>query len=154
MVTCSPVWMFCLYWNRVRRLLDEFCESADKAYFHGCLWECVLSSPSVRLPAINYVLSRYNRKQTMEDQLYLMGTNIDLMVSIEASGWSKSLRSSINNGTVLLNLRCFLFSQANTENGISDGPWPVFKKILSLALNTTVYMLYFHCTLLHLPCIL
>lgn len=61
--------------------MEEFCESVGAPFFYGCLWECVLASPAVRLQAINYVIVHYNKRQTMEDQLFFMGTNIDVLVS-------------------------------------------------------------------------
>lgn len=65
---------------RTNRLLEDFTESAEPAFFYGCLWECVLTVPGVRLAAINFVVSHFNKKQTMEDQLHFMGTNIDVLV--------------------------------------------------------------------------
>ena len=41
-----------------------------------------MASPSVRLQAVSYVLSQFNRKQNMEDQIFFMGTNIDILVSL------------------------------------------------------------------------
>lgn len=64
-------------------LLEDFCLAAGSEYFYTCLWECVKSCPSVRLPAITYLLYHYNKKQTMEDQLFMMGLNIDLMVMMK-----------------------------------------------------------------------
>ena len=66
---------------RTNNLLEEFCEATNSTYFYGCLWDCVLANPTIRLSAINFVLAHFNRKQTMEDQLYIMGTNIDNTVS-------------------------------------------------------------------------
>ncbi|XP_062580439.1 protein dopey-1-like isoform X4 [Saccostrea cucullata] len=66
--------------DRTILLLEDFCSAAGPEYFYTCLWECVKSCPSVRLPAITYLLYHYNKKQTMEDQLFMMGLNIDLMV--------------------------------------------------------------------------
>ncbi|KAK3097876.1 hypothetical protein FSP39_014063 [Pinctada imbricata] len=68
------------FYDRTTLLLDDFSESVEAEYFYTCLWECVMSCPSVRLPAISYLLAHYNKKQSMEDQLYMMGLNIDLMV--------------------------------------------------------------------------
>ena len=36
--------------------------------------------PGIRLPAINFVVSHYIKKQSMEDQLFIIGTSIDLLV--------------------------------------------------------------------------
>ncbi|KAJ8938330.1 hypothetical protein NQ318_007043 [Aromia moschata] len=45
------------------------------------LENCVANNSPVRLAAISYVLTHYSRKLPMEDQLYLMGHDIGLMVS-------------------------------------------------------------------------
>ncbi|XP_013389897.1 LOW QUALITY PROTEIN: protein dopey-1-like [Lingula anatina] len=73
------------HFDRTNSLLEEFCKVTDSTFFYGCLWECVLSAPTIRLPAVNYVLAHYNRKLSMEDQLYIMGTNIDIMVQALSS---------------------------------------------------------------------
>jgi len=65
---------------RTVQLLEEFCEAAEPSFFYGCLWECVLASAANRLAGINFVLSHFNRKQSMEDQLFFMGTNLDILV--------------------------------------------------------------------------
>ena len=67
---------------RTAHLLEDFCDGVEPAFFYGSLWECVLSSPSNRLAAINYVLGHFNRKQSLEDQIYIIGTNINVLVSI------------------------------------------------------------------------
>ena len=66
---------------RTNLLLEGFCRGTDRTFFYTCLWECTLASTAVRLAAINFVLAHFNRKQSMEDQLYFIGTNIELMVS-------------------------------------------------------------------------
>ncbi|KRT83550.1 hypothetical protein AMK59_4549, partial [Oryctes borbonicus] len=62
-------------------LLENVCEGVGPTYFYTCIWQCIRSNSPVRLPAISYVLSHYSRKVTMEDQLYLMGNDVDVMVS-------------------------------------------------------------------------
>jgi len=52
----------------------------EPQFFYGCLWECVLASPANRLAAINYVLSHFNRKKSLEDQMYFIGPNVNLLV--------------------------------------------------------------------------
>jgi len=48
--------------------------------FYGCLWKCIADNPLIRLPAFTYILSHFNRKISVEDQLYVLGPNVDLMV--------------------------------------------------------------------------
>ena len=70
------------YYDRTNDLLEEFCEAADPPFFYTGVWECVLNCPSVRLPAATFLLSHFNKRQTMEDQLHMMGLDIDLLVSL------------------------------------------------------------------------
>ncbi|XP_030749093.1 protein dopey-1 homolog isoform X2 [Sitophilus oryzae] len=69
------------HFDRTNLLLENVCEGVEPAYFYTCIWQCVANNSPVRLPAITYVLSHYNRKLAMEDQLHLMGHDIGLMVS-------------------------------------------------------------------------
>jgi len=66
---------------RTTDLLEDFCEGVEPQFFYGCLWECVLASSTNRLAAINYVLSHFNRKQSLEDQIYFIGSNVNLLVN-------------------------------------------------------------------------
>ncbi|XP_071455571.1 protein DOP1 homolog isoform X2 [Hetaerina americana] len=69
------------YFERTNSLLEKVCEGVGGSHFYGCLWECLASNVAIRLPAISFVLSHFNKKLSMEDQLHIMGTNIDVMVS-------------------------------------------------------------------------
>lgn len=68
------------YHDRTSTLLEKVCEGVEPSFFYGCLWKCVLTNPSVRLPATLYVMGHFNKKQNMEDQLHIMGTNVDTLV--------------------------------------------------------------------------
>ncbi|XP_067674328.1 protein dopey-1-like isoform X1 [Haliotis asinina] len=81
-------------YDRTNVLLEDFRDAAVPSFFYTCLWECVLSCPSVRLPAITFLVSHYNKKQTMEDQLDMMGLEIDLMV--------KAICGSLQDTSVLV----------------------------------------------------
>lgn len=67
---------------RTSQLLSRVAEGVGQAEFFGCLWDCVWGNSGVRLPGITHIMSSYNRKLSTEDQLYILGTNIDVMVSI------------------------------------------------------------------------
>lgn len=82
-ILCSEFSIFYFRFVRTAHLMEDFCDGVEPAFFYGCLWECVLSSPSSRLAAINYVLAHFNRKQSLEDQLHLIGTNINILVMYE-----------------------------------------------------------------------
>lgn len=68
------------HYNRTDALLLDVCLSVEKSYFYGSLWKCVLCNPAVRLAAINFIISHYNRRLSMEDQLFIIGTDINCMV--------------------------------------------------------------------------
>ncbi|CAD5112610.1 DgyrCDS1823 [Dimorphilus gyrociliatus] len=82
------------HFDRVSRLLDSLCDAVDSIFFYGCLWECVLFNAQTRLQALTYVLSKLDKKKSMEDQLFLIGTNVDSFVS--------SLCQSIQDFSVLV----------------------------------------------------
>lgn len=65
---------------RTNSLLEKVCEGVGAAQFYGCLWDCLTSNAAVRLPAISFALAHYDRRLSTEDQLHVMGTNIDIMV--------------------------------------------------------------------------
>lgn len=49
-------------------------------HFYACLWDCLASNSGIRLPAISFVLAHFNKKLSMEEQKYIMGTNTKIMV--------------------------------------------------------------------------
>ncbi|XP_050727465.1 protein dopey-1 homolog isoform X4 [Eriocheir sinensis] len=67
--------------ERTSQLLSRVAEGVGQAEFFGCLWDCVWGNSGVRLPGITHIMSSYNRKLSTEDQLYILGTNIDVMVA-------------------------------------------------------------------------
>ncbi|XP_045609730.2 protein DOP1A isoform X1 [Procambarus clarkii] len=67
--------------ERTSQLLSRVAEGVGQAEFFGCLWDCVWGNSGVRLPAISHIMACYNKKLSTEDQLYILGTNIDITVS-------------------------------------------------------------------------
>ncbi|KAF2368882.1 Dopey N-terminal [Trinorchestia longiramus] len=67
--------------ERTERLLQLIAEGVGRAEFFGSLWECIAGNGSIRLPALSHITSCYNKKLSTEDQLYILGTNLDTMVS-------------------------------------------------------------------------
>ncbi|KAK7864583.1 hypothetical protein R5R35_003176 [Gryllus longicercus] len=82
------------HFERTTSLLEKVCEGVGPPHFYGCLWDCLAANTGIRLPAISFVLSHFNKKLSMEDQLYIMGTNIDVMVSALCAG--------VQDGSVLV----------------------------------------------------
>ncbi|XP_012258853.2 protein dopey-1 homolog isoform X2 [Athalia rosae] len=74
------------HFDRTNSLLEKVCEGVSPEHFYACLWDCLASNSGIRLPAISFVLAHFNKKLTMEDQLYIMGTNIDIMVAALSAG--------------------------------------------------------------------
>lgn len=68
------------YYDRTDALLLNVCVAVEKSYFYGSLWKCILCNPNIRQAAVNFIISHYNRKLSMEDQLFFIGTDIDCMV--------------------------------------------------------------------------
>jgi hypothetical protein len=56
------------------------CEGTGPSYFYGCIWDCLATNVTVRLPAITFVLAHFDKKLSTEDQPHIMGTNIETMV--------------------------------------------------------------------------
>lgn len=70
------------HFDRTNSILENVCEGVGPEWFYTCIWQGIRSNSPVRLPAISYILAHYNRKLSMEDQLYLMGRDIDVMVML------------------------------------------------------------------------
>lgn len=68
------------YYDRTDALLLNVCVAVEKSYFYGSLWKCILCNANIRQAAVNFIISHYNRKLSMEDQLFFIGTDIDCMV--------------------------------------------------------------------------
>ncbi|KAH7947464.1 hypothetical protein HPB52_012193 [Rhipicephalus sanguineus] len=82
------------YYERTDKLLLDVCVAVEKSYFYGSLWKCVLCNPGIRQAAINFIVSHYNRRLSMEDQLYVIGTDIDCMV--------QALCASLQDSSILV----------------------------------------------------
>lgn len=65
--------------DQICRLLDKICAQTDVSAFYHILWQCILDSSSVRLPALTYLLSKINRKGNTEDLSCYLGENLSLV---------------------------------------------------------------------------
>ena len=68
------------HFDRTDTLLDNICGKIGEQEFYGAVWRCVLSSPAVRLPAVQLILRRFDRKKTTDDQLFIIGSDVNIMV--------------------------------------------------------------------------
>ncbi|KYM98153.1 Protein dopey-1 like protein [Cyphomyrmex costatus] len=74
------------HFDRTNSLLEKVCEGVGAEHFYACLWDCLASNSGIRLPAISFVLAHFNKKLSMEEQKYIMGTNIKIMISALCAG--------------------------------------------------------------------
>ncbi|XP_053566454.1 protein dopey-1 isoform X1 [Bombina bombina] len=118
------------YYDRTNTLLEKVASAVEQSAFFSALWGSLLTSPAVRLPGITYVLSHLNRKLSMEDQLYIIGSDIELMVEAVSTSVQDS-SVLVQRSTLDLILFCFPFhmSQATRLDMI---------RILSAALRVVL----------------
>ncbi|CAF3354247.1 unnamed protein product [Rotaria sp. Silwood1] len=69
------------YYDRIYTLLDNLSNRIDKFYFYTCIWSAIHLVASARHSALTFILNHFDKKKTMEDQLYLMGSSVETMVS-------------------------------------------------------------------------
>ncbi|KAM9440083.1 protein DOP1A isoform 1-T2 [Clarias gariepinus] len=118
------------YHDRTNALLEKVASAVEQSVFYSALWGSILTSASVRLPAISFVLLHLNRKLSMEDQLYIIGSDIELMVEAV----SMSVQDSsvlVQRSTLDLILFCFPFH-------MSQATRPDMIRILSAALHVVL----------------
>uniref|UniRef100_A0A8C3SQ39 DOP1 leucine zipper like protein A n=1 Tax=Chelydra serpentina TaxID=8475 RepID=A0A8C3SQ39_CHESE len=119
------------YYERTNTLLEKVAGAAvDQSAFYSALWGSLLTSPAVRLPGITYVLSHLNRKLSMEDQLYIIGSDIELMVEAVSTSVQDS-SVLVQRSTLDLILFCFPFH-------MSQATRPDMIRILSAALHVVL----------------
>ncbi|XP_058065105.1 protein dopey-1 homolog [Anopheles bellator] len=82
------------HFERTNQLLDKVCVAVKLECFYTCLWECIVTNASVRLPAITYVLEHYDKKIPCAAQRELMGNSVELMVN--------GLCSCLTDGVILV----------------------------------------------------
>ncbi|CAD7078230.1 unnamed protein product, partial [Hermetia illucens] len=68
------------HFERTNSLLTHVCTAVTPSFFYTCLWECVAKNASIRLPAISYLLDHFNKRLGMQEQLYIMGHNHEVMM--------------------------------------------------------------------------
>ncbi|XP_073445768.1 protein DOP1A isoform X1 [Dendrobates tinctorius] len=118
------------YYDRTNTLLEKVASAVEQSAFYSALWGSLLTSPAVRLPGITYVLSHLNRKLSMEDQLYIIGSDIELMVeAVSTSVQDASVL--VQRSTLDLILFCFPFH-------MSQATRPDMIRILSAALRVVL----------------
>ncbi|CAK8677877.1 unnamed protein product [Clavelina lepadiformis] len=80
-------------YERTDILLVRVCEKTGDLEFYGALWRCILSSSATRLYAVQLILRRFDRRKTTDDQLFIIGSDIEIMV--------RALCESLQDNSVL-----------------------------------------------------
>lgn len=118
------------YYDRTNTLLEKVAAAVEQPAFYSALWGSILTSPAVRLPGVTFVLLHLNRKLTMEDQLYIIGSDIELMVEAVSTSVQDS-SVLVQRSTLDLILFCFPFH-------MSQATRPDMIRILSAALHVVL----------------
>nr|XP_015211533.1 PREDICTED: protein dopey-1 isoform X2 [Lepisosteus oculatus] len=118
------------YYDRTNTLLEKVAAAVEQSAFYSALWGSILTSPAVRLPGITFVLLHLNRKLSMEDQLYIIGSDIELMVEAVSTSVQDS-SVLVQRSTLDLILFCFPFH-------MSQATRPDMIRILSAALHVVL----------------
>uniref|UniRef100_A0AC35U2H7 Dopey_N domain-containing protein n=1 Tax=Rhabditophanes sp. KR3021 TaxID=114890 RepID=A0AC35U2H7_9BILA len=61
------------FYDRTFSLLEQILKSVGSAAFYASLWEAVLGSPSVRLPALIFVNAKFDKTISVGKQQEIMG---------------------------------------------------------------------------------
>lgn len=69
------------FYERSFILLDRVCEKVGPRAFYACLWQAILGSPPVRLPAMIYVNAKFDKLKSLDDQIHLVGDHVNHMVA-------------------------------------------------------------------------
>lgn len=118
------------YYDRTNTLLEKVAAAVEQSAFYSALWGSILTSPAVRLPGVSFVLLHLNRKLSMEDQLYVIGSDIELMVEAVSTSVQDS-SVLVQRSTLDLILFCFPFH-------MSQATHPDMIRILSAALHVVL----------------
>ena len=70
------------YDHRTKKLLDLSCTQLESMTFFTGIWQCVTSTPTIRLPALLYMTSCIDRQQPASEQLFVIGNDKSVVVSI------------------------------------------------------------------------
>ncbi|ALC42553.1 CG15099 [Drosophila busckii] len=69
------------HFERISALLKNVCHAVNPMHFYTVLWESVANNAAIRLPAITFLLEHYNKRLDMQQQVYIMGHNREIMMT-------------------------------------------------------------------------
>lgn len=116
------------HFERTNSLLGQVCTAVSPIYFYSCLWECVATNSSIRLPAVTYVIDHYNKRVGMSEQTFLMGRNMELMMS--------GLCACLNDAVILVQRNTLEFLLLGFPLHTNLLPQSDVIKLVTNALNT------------------
>ncbi|KAI8919962.1 Dopey, N-terminal-domain-containing protein [Powellomyces hirtus] len=67
------------FFSRGITLLDSLSSSVGQGYFYHCLWLSLISTPHLRLAAVNYLLKRMPKLSSAEDVAVVLGNETGLL---------------------------------------------------------------------------
>lgn len=68
------------FFQRTDKLLVNVCQGVGAEHFYGSLWRCILIDPSVRLHGMNFLITHFNKKRPLEQQLYILGNSQEALI--------------------------------------------------------------------------
>ncbi|XGW24975.1 hypothetical protein V3C99_006429 [Haemonchus contortus] len=101
------------FYERSLSVLDRVCEGVGERAFFACLWQAVLGSPSVRLPAMLYVNAKFDKTRTLDDQIAIVGDHVNHMVAALCATASDSGSPLVQRN--LLDFLCAAFPLDSTN---------------------------------------
>ncbi|CAG8433328.1 13062_t:CDS:10 [Ambispora gerdemannii] len=68
------------FYDKVLSLLDNLSGIVEQSYFLQCMWLVLITSPSLRTPALNYLKRRMPKITSKEDVAFVLGDDPSLMI--------------------------------------------------------------------------
>lgn len=117
------------HFDQTNSLLEQVAKAVGEVCFYTCLWECVATNASIRLPAVSYILDHFNKRQSLERQAFFLGRNHDIMMS--------GLCGCLNDSVILVqrNALEFLLTAFPVHNAYSLREQDLIRLVTN-ALNT------------------
>ncbi|KAK2715897.1 protein dopey-1-like isoform X2 [Artemia franciscana] len=82
------------HFDRIESFLEKAAEATGEFHFYSKVWEAISANPSVRRPALDFILSHFDKQKSLKEQSDLVGNNWEAMVH--------SLRSCLEDSSVLV----------------------------------------------------
>ncbi|KAK3711633.1 hypothetical protein QZH41_014061 [Actinostola sp. cb2023] len=123
------------YTNRTISILESISHKTDMVTFYSTLWYCILTTTSVRLPAITFIMTRLNKKTALK-QDYILGNDIPMMVQAVCIALSDPYvlvqRSLLDFLLTFLPMNCNLVSAKQKVKLVAAGLSSLLRRDMSL----------------------